>query len=155
MRSALPPWWNCAHLHGTRMLELSHLASLGEEKMKKRYVLAALITLAMSGVTLAATLSNLSGQSCGGDTGTWHFVNNQTGGAAAGVLNATWSSGDSCTVSASKVSANNQQFNCIASGTLLSASTNLPGRLVLSDFSCESKEPPPPPPCDPKKEICK
>lgn len=29
-------------------------------------------------------------------------------------------------------------------------------RLVLANFSCESKEPPPPPPpCDPKKEICK
>lgn len=123
--------------------------------MKKRYVLAALLTLGMTGVTLAATLSNLNGQSCGDFTGNWHFVNNQTGGAPAGVLTATWSSGDSCTVSASKVNASNQHFNCIASGTLLSASTNLPGRLVLSDFSCSTKEPPPPPPCDPKKEICK
>lgn len=123
---------------------------------KQRYWLAVLLTLGITGVALAATISNINGQSCGGDTGMWHFVNNQTGGAAAGVLSATWSSGDSCTVSASKVLSNTQHFNCIASGALLSASTNLPGRLVLSDFSCTTKEPPPPPPpCDPKKEICK
>jgi len=100
----------------------------------------------------AAQISNLSGQSCGDFTGTWHFINNQTGGAPAGTLSASWSSGDTCNVSASKVLANTQHFDCVASGTLLSASTNLPGRLVLSDFTCETKEPPP---CDPKKEICK
>lgn len=121
---------------------------------KKRFWLAALLTLGITGVALAATISNINGQSCGGDTGTWHFINNQTGGAAGGVLNATWTSGDSCTVSASKVLGNTQHFDCIASGALLSTSTNLPGRLVLSDFSCSTKEPPPPP-CDPKKEICK
>lgn len=120
---------------------------------KKRYWLAALLTLGITGAALAATISNINGQSCGGDTGLWHFINNQTGGAPAGVLSATWSSGDSCTVSAAKVLGNTQHFNCIASGALLSASTNLPGRLVLSDFSCTTKEPPPP--CDPKKEICK
>jgi hypothetical protein len=104
----------------------------------------------------AADISNLSGQSCGDFSGTWHFINNQTGGAPAGTLTATWSSGDTCTVGPSKVLANTQHFDCIASGTLLTASTNLPGRLVLSDFTCETKEPPPPPPpCDPKTEICK
>jgi hypothetical protein len=120
-----------------------------------------------SGSVLAADIGNLSGQSCGDFTGTWHFVNNQTGGASAGTLSAIWSSGDSCNVSASSVNKNAQHFNCVASGTLLSASTNLPGKLVLSDFSCGSKEPPPPcdpkvekcepepEPCDPKKEICK
>jgi hypothetical protein len=101
----------------------------------------------------AAAIQNLSGQSCGDFSGTWHFVNNQTGGAPAGVLNAIWSSGDTCTVGPSKVLGQVQHFDCIASGALLSASTNLPGKLVLSDFSCETKEPPPP--CDPKKEICK
>jgi hypothetical protein len=95
----------------------------------------------------AAVISNLSGQSCGDFSGTWHFVNNQTGGAPAGTLTATWSSGDTCTVGPSKVLATTQHFDCVASGTLLSASTNLPGRLVLSDFTCETKEPPP---CDPK-----
>ena len=121
----------------------------------KRYWLAALLTFGIAGVPLAATINNLNGQSCGDFTGTWHFVNNQTGGAPAGSLTASWSSGDTCTVSPSKVLGNTQHFNCVASGTLLSASTNLPGRLVLSDFSCDSKEPPPPPPCDPKTQVCK
>jgi hypothetical protein len=105
------------------------------------------------GTALAASIENVNGQSCGDFTGNWHFINNQTGGAAAGTLSATWSSGDTCNVSASKVLKTTQHFDCVASGTLLTATTNLPGRLVLSDFSCQTKEPPPP--CDPKKEICK
>jgi hypothetical protein len=92
----------------------------------------------------AAEIENLSGQSCGDFIGTWHFVNNQTGGAAPGTLTATWSSGDTCSVGPSAVNNNVQHFDCIASGTLLSASTNLPGRLVLSDFTCGEKKPPPP-----------
>jgi hypothetical protein len=100
----------------------------------------------------AAVISNLNGQSCGDFSGNWHFVNNQTGGAPAGQITATWSSGDTCTVGPSKVNNTTQHFNCTAGGTLVSASTNLPGRLLLSDFTCETKEPPP---CDPKKEICK
>lgn len=127
--------------------------------MKKRNLLSVVVAAIVitTGAASAATLSNGSGQSCGDFTGTWHFVNNQTGGAPGGTLSAVWSSGDTCTVSASKVSNSNQHFFCTASGTLLSAVTNLPGRLVLSDFSCDNKEPPkePPPPCDPKKEICK
>lgn len=103
----------------------------------------------------AASISNLSGQSCGASTGTWHFVNNQTGGAPAGTLTATWSSGNSCTVNASAVNSKTQHFYCNASGALQSAATNLPGKLVLSDFTCtctdKSCEPPP---CDPKTEVC-
>ncbi|CAN7732812.1 hypothetical protein LJR290_006889 [Variovorax sp. LjRoot290] len=125
-----------------------------ETSMKKRYWLRPVVVAlgVYAGTALAAQLENLSGQSCGDSTGTWHFVNNQTGGAGAGTLSATWSSGNSCSVSPSKVLQSTQHFNCTGAGTLLSASTNLPGRLVLSDFSCETKEPPP---CDPKKEICK
>ena len=118
---------------------------------KMMTVLLAVVALA-GGTLMAATISNLSGQSCGDFVGTWHFVNNQTGGAAPGTLTATWSSGDSCTVSPSKVLGNTQHFDCIASGALLTASTNLPGRLVLSDFTCETKEPPK---CDPKTQECK
>jgi hypothetical protein len=124
------------------------------------FVGLALMFAAGAGPAQAAVISNLSGQSCGEFVGTWHFVNNQTGGAPAGTLTATWSSGDSCTVSAATVNKTNQHFLCIASGTLLSAETNLPGKLVLSDFTCETKEPPPPkdeepPPCDPKTKDCK
>ena len=113
---------------------------------KAMLVLVAVVALA-GGTLSAASLGNLSGQSCGGFSGTWHFVNNQTGGAAQGTLQAAWDSGDTCTVSASKVLSSTQHFYCTGSGTLLSASTNLPGKLVLSDFSCETKEPPK---CDPK-----
>ena len=122
--------------------------------MSKRYWLASVAVAAgvCAGTVWAASISNLSGQSCGDFSGTWHFVNNQTGGAGPGTLNATWSSGDACTVGASKVNATTQHFYCTASGALTSAVTNLPGRLVLSDFSCDTKEPPP---CDPKTQICK
>lgn len=117
-------------------------------------VLLAVVTLA-SGSLMAASISNLSGQSCGDAVGTWHFVNNQTGGAAAGTLTATFSSGETCTTGPSAVLNNTQHFICEASGTLTGASTNLPGRLVLSDFTCDdTKEPPPP--CDPKTDpTCK
>jgi hypothetical protein len=109
------------------------------------------LAVVLAGGAQAATLSNLQGQSCGSFIGTWHFVNNQTGGAAEGDLTATFSSGNTCTVDASKVLGNTQHFICVAGGTLTGASTNLPGRLVLSDFSCETKTPPP---CDPKTEVC-
>jgi hypothetical protein len=122
-----------------------------ELHMKKRYLATVALFTVASGAAVAASISNLSGQSCGSFTGSWHFVNNQTGGAPAGQLTATWSSGDMCVVGPSAVNTKTQHFNCTASGTLLSASTNLPGKLVLSDFTCqEIKEPPPPPPCDPK-----
>lgn len=114
--------------------------------MKMRILLAAIV-VGISGTSFAASISNLSGQSCGASTGTWHFVNNQTGGAGAGTLDAAWSSGNLCSVSASKVNQSTQHFYCTASGTLLGAATNLPGRLVLSDFSCGDVKPPP---CDPK-----
>lgn len=112
--------------------------------MKKQFVTMALMAaLALSGGTaLAAVLNNGSGQSCGDFEGTWHFVNNQTGGAGAGTLTASFSSGD-ITVGPSKVNASNQHFFVVASGTLLTASTDLPGRLVLSDFTCSDKTDPP------------
>lgn len=120
-------------------------------KKQLRTIVAVALGLA-SGAALAAELANLNGQTCGDATGTWHFVNNQTGGAAAGTLSALWSSGNSCVTAPSAINNNVQHFFCTASGTLLSASTNLPGRLVLSDWSCvDVKEPPV---CDPKKQIC-
>ena len=115
--------------------------------MKKRYLVTA-VAMAIgvsSGVASAADISNLNGQSCGDFTGTWHFVNNQTGGASAGTLTASWSSGDFCQVVAASVNNKTQHFFCTAAGALVSASTNLPGKLVLSDFTCEDKKEPEPP----------
>ena len=123
--------------------------------MRKMMFVAAAFALAfgLSGSAFAADLANLEGQSCGSASGVWHFINNQTGGAGAGSITAYFSSG-TCTTGPSKVNSHTQHFYCTASGTLLAASTNLPGKLVLSDFSCNTTEPPPPPPCDPKKEEC-
>jgi len=117
---------------------------------RKLVTLLGLVLAVSSSPVLAANISNISGQSCGDFSGTWHFVNNKTGGAPAGTLTATWSSGDTCSTGPSKVLASTQHFYCDASGALTSASTNLPGRLVLSDFSCDVKTCVP----DPKGEIC-
>ena len=116
---------------------------------RKMFMLLGLAVVFSSSSALAADLGNLSGQSCGTADGTWHFVNNQTGGAAAGTLTANFSSGQ-CVVGASAVNKSMQHFYCIASGALQGASTNLPGKLVLSDFSCETSKCVP----DPKGEIC-
>jgi hypothetical protein len=112
--------------------------------MKKLMLMLSAVVALTGGTLMAASLGNLNGQSCGDFSGTWHFVNNQTGGAPAGSLTATWSSGETCTVSASKVTASTQHFYCAASGSLVSAVTNLPGKLVLSDFACGDTK------CDPK-----
>ena len=103
---------------------------------------------AVSVAAWAATISNLSGQSCGATTGAWHFVNNQTGGGS-GTLDVCFSSGCISGVQPSKVNASNVHFDVVASGSLTSAVTTLPGRLVLSHFTCGE-----PPKCDPKVEKC-
>jgi hypothetical protein len=97
---------------------------------------SAVALVGLSTPAIAAELSNGEGQTCE-SIGVWHFVNNQTGGAAAGTLTASFSDGTSWTVEASKVLNTTQHFYVESAGTLLDASTNLPGRLVLSDYSCE------------------
>ena len=122
--------------------------------MKKRYLVTGIAAALMGGAAYAVSISNLNGQSCGDFSGNWHFINNQVTGGLVGTLTATWSSGDSCVVAASQYnpSKTTQHFNCTASGTLVSASTNLDGKLVLSDFTCTTKEEPPKdPPKDPPK----
>jgi hypothetical protein len=122
----------------------------------KKVTLALLAVAALAGATLMAATLNPSqiGASCpAGFVGTYHFVNNQTGGAEAGTLSATWDSGNSCTTGPYSVLGNTQHFSCTAMGALTAASTDLPGKLVLSTFSCgDIKEPPP---CNPKTEVCK
>jgi hypothetical protein len=113
----------------------------------KKWMLVFTAVVALAGASLMAVeIKNLSGQSCGTGEGTWHFVNNQTGGAADGTLTAEFTSG-TCTAPASKNTGSTQHFYCVGySGQLLSASTSLTkGNLVLSDFSCST-----PPKCDPK-----
>ena len=77
-----------------------------------------------------------------GEDGAWyHFVNNQTGGAAAGELSATFSdaSENVSGVDPLAVNQNVQHFYVFAESTLIDASTNLPGKLVLSHISCGKK----------------
>ena len=72
---------------------------------KKYWVMAATAALVtLSSPAVAAELSNGNGQDCGDAVGSWHFVNNQTGGAAAGTLNATFSDGTVWNVAPSAVS---------------------------------------------------
>lgn len=130
---------------------MCHSSGSGKGKakeMKRQWLfLTAALFFAVAGTVTAqaADISNLSGQSCGDGCGSWHFVNNQTGGAAAGSLTATFSDSVDCTTGPSKVLANTQHFICSGCGELLSATTGaLPGRLVLSDFTCDAKTPEPP-----------
>jgi hypothetical protein len=117
--------------------------------LRKLIGLAVLIVaLAIPTAALAATLTNGSSQTCG-DSATWHFVNNQTGGAAAGTLTATFNTPSGTlviTTGATTVLNNTQHFFVSTPGaaTLVTASTNLPGRLQLSDFECDGgkKDPP-------------
>jgi hypothetical protein len=123
--------------------------------MKKRYWMSAAAVAALGVATMAyaASISNLNGQSCGDFTGNWHFINNQTGGNS-GTLDVCFSSGCYYGVQPSKVNNSNVHFNVSASGALLSAVTTIPGRLVLSDFSCTTKEPPKCEKPDPKTGEC-
>ena len=115
-------------------------------------VLAAGMAMAMTAPAHAADLTNLSGQHCDGG-GTWHFVNNQTGGASlSGLLNVCFDPAPCGTaIPASAINRNTQHFyvTTTASATLVGASTDLPGRLQLSDYTCEEV-------CVPEKggEVC-
>jgi hypothetical protein len=103
-------------------------------------IVALVFALGIPAVALSADLNPSqvgTSSSCDGTT-VWHFVNNQTGGAGAGVLEATFS-GDFVSTGPSSVLNNTQHFIVETTGdqTLLGAETNLPGRLVLSDVDCE------------------
>ena len=111
--------------------------------MNPKSLLVAAAAVALVGVStpaVAAELSNGHGQTCE-HVGVWHFVNNQTGGAAPGMLTATFSDGSVWSVAPSKVNKSTQHFYVESAGRLLTASTgSLPGRLVLSDYTCEDDE---------------
>lgn len=109
-------------------------------KQKRIWTAGAAVALVITGSpAVAAELSNANGQSCE-HGGTWHFVNNQTGGTQTpGTLTAKFSSGEVWVVQSPKVLKSVQHFyvSTEAGAELLSASTNLPGRLVLSDYTCD------------------
>jgi hypothetical protein len=112
--------------------------------MRKLFALGALLlALAIPAVAYAATLNtskfgDLIGQ-CGGGTATYHFVNNQLGGGVAdGTLTYSFSGNPANqTTGPSMNNGPTQHFLVTSTGTLLSASTNLGGKLVLSDVTCK------------------
>ena len=72
-----------------------------------------------------------------------HFVNNQTGGAAAANITVLVTAGGATTTISegpTKVLQNVQHYHIDIDGgdTLTDASTSLPGMLVLSDWDCEA-----------------
>ena len=99
------------------------------------------VALAIPTVAQPAELSNGASQNCDG-IAVWHFVNNQTGGAGAGFLEADFTIDGvavTLTASPSSVLKSTQHFFIETEGdaVLVDASTNLPGRLQLSDLSCD------------------
>lgn len=108
--------------------------------MKKWHWMSAVGVAALSVATMAyaATLSNGSGQSCGESLGTWHFVNNQNQGIVTN-LDACFSSGCTSGVQASAVNRSTAHYYVTAAGSLVSAQNGSPGKIVLSDFTCDAK----------------
>jgi hypothetical protein len=118
------------------------------KKLKWAGPLAAIAAVAV-GTAYAVDLHTPHlGSSCpAGFVGNYHFVNNQIPeGTGTGTLWASWNSGDTCQVDAYKVNLHTQHFRCEGMlGVLTAASTNLPGKLVLSDYTCTRIKK-----CDPK-----
>src|SRR5262245_17860909 len=122
-------------------------------KLQKWYVLFSLLLVAgfvvwlTTGAPLAADLNPGNvGARCNG-TGTWHFVNNQTENATGGTLTAIFSCGTITTDITSHVNRGTVQWEITTTGncTLENATTDLPGRLQLSDFFCTAPTPTPTP----------
>lgn len=111
--------------------------------MRKFFALAGLIAaLAIPAVAAAATLHTAHvGLGCSGG-GSFHFVNNQTGGILTpAVLTANFTGG-TVVATADHVTPGTQHWTIDGTGTLLgTTSTTLPGKLVLSDFECDAKKP--------------
>ncbi|HET7450142.1 MAG TPA: hypothetical protein VFJ78_06055 [Gaiellaceae bacterium] len=113
--------------------------------LKGKFVVVAAViaALAVPMAGVAASLANGNDQTCGaGAVGSFHFVNNQTEGATGGTLTATFQVGNSVitvTNSNPKVLKSVLQWTVQApAGAVLvdADSGNVPGKLVLSDFSC-------------------
>jgi len=100
--------------------------------------------LALPAVALAASLNpSQIGSGCDEDEiGTYHFVNNQVSPdfAAGGKLSVTFDGVTTNNISPYMVLKSVQHFSVSSAGTLEAASTNLSGRLVLSDFDCKKKD---------------
>ena len=102
-----------------------------------------LCALAIPVAALGAVLEKGAGATCPSGVGTWNFVNNKTEGAAAGSLTAFFDTEEFGViqfgpVGPTVVNKNVQKFTLFTNNraTLVSASTNLPGKLVLESAGC-------------------
>ena len=117
--------------------------------MRKLLVVAMMLAaIAIPAGALSATLDTskfgdliAAGDACE-DGAFYHFVNNQTGGAAAGSLTATYNAGAPVTTGPYALSGPNvQHFSVFSEARLTGASTGaLPGKLVLSSVTCAKKD---------------
>ena len=89
--------------------------------------------------------SSGAGDSCTG-TGSWHFVNPQSGGICS-PLTVTFSCGTVTQTQENCLSHNNNYANVTTTGscTLLDASNGAEGKIVLSGFACVPATPTPTP----------
>lgn len=81
------------------------------------------------------------------DGGSWHFVLNQVSPSItkAGTITAEFSNSGTVTAQADKVLRTVRHFNIEGAGTLITASVDIGGAmLVLSDFECDGRPPPSP-----------
>jgi hypothetical protein len=115
--------------------------------MRKLMILAGLVAaLAIPATAAAAILhephQNVFTCSAGG---TWHFVQNQTGGSQVNnTLTAQFSGGNVVALQDKVTPGGTYHWTISGTGTLITASTTVAaGNLVLSDFSCNPKKPPP------------
>jgi hypothetical protein len=116
--------------------------------MRKYIAVGAMVLgLAVSSAAYAATLDtskfgDLISQGAACKYGAvYHFVNNQLGGGLNdGTITFAFTGGASGSQGASFNNGPTQHFYVGSGGTLKSASTNLPGKLVLSGVACAKKK---------------
>lgn len=80
------------------------------------------------------------------EDGMWHFVNNQTNGATSGYIVVEFA-GTTVSQDADKILRNTMHFTVVGPDELITAttytdagmSTQVDGKLVLSDYACEKK----------------
>ena len=101
------------------------------------------IPVAAPGAVLEKGAAATTGTTCPSGVGTWNFVNNKTEGAAAGTLTVFFDTEEFGViqfgpVGPTVVNKSVQKFTLFTNNraTLVSASTDLPGKLVLESFGC-------------------
>ena len=126
------------------MMVVLALVAIGHHQLVSRNMKTDLVPAAEAASLQA---SSGAGDSCTG-TGTWHFVNPQSGGICA-PLTVTFSCGQPVTQTQEMCLNNNNNYANITthgSCTLLDANNDpAQGKIVLSSFSCVSATPTPTP----------